>query len=169
MNCLAGCLQMAGTVITHLMSSLTILVEDWSDSSCRQWSLKNLNAWENTINASIFFPFAAWISTPLWRSYIVSVEREGGRESILCTNINNTEQVLLDILSIIAGIPWLVTVKYDSIDYTGNTKIAWYVDSLHYAVETTNTLGHVSVITALMNSISLYSTVKSVMWFWGYS
>ena len=69
MNCFAGCLQMAGTVMTHRMSSLTILVEDWSESSWRQWFLKNLSAWANTFSASIFLPLAAWISTPLWRSW----------------------------------------------------------------------------------------------------
>ncbi len=74
MNCFAGCLHMAGTVITQRMSSLTILVEDWSESSCRQWSLKNRKAWENTFRASIFFPLAAWISTPLCKSC-----EEGGR------------------------------------------------------------------------------------------
>lgn len=81
MNCLAGCLHMAGTVITHLISSFTILVEDWSESSCRQWSLKNRSAWANTNNASIFLPLAAWISTPLWRSWFSNVvhvfERKG--------------------------------------------------------------------------------------------
>ena len=78
MNCLAGCLQMAGTVMTHRISSLTILVEDWSESSWRQWSLKNLRAWANTFNASIFLPLAAWISTPLCRSWGTEGRKEAG-------------------------------------------------------------------------------------------
>ena len=55
MNCFAGCLQMAGTVMTHRMSSFTIRVEDWSESSWRQWFLKKRRAWANTLRASIPF------------------------------------------------------------------------------------------------------------------
>ena len=88
MNCFAGCLQMAGTVMTHRMSSLAIRVEDWSESSWRQWSLKKRRACANTSIALSFFPLAAWISRPMCRSCRGDTEiergggggRKGGRE-----------------------------------------------------------------------------------------
>ena len=51
MNCLAGAFQMAGTVMTQRMSSVTMVVADWSLSSWTACSWKNLRAWPNTVSA----------------------------------------------------------------------------------------------------------------------
>lgn len=61
MNCLADCLQMAGTVITHCTSAGVTGSSDMaiSLSSLRQVSRKNLRAWENTTEASTRRPLDA--------------------------------------------------------------------------------------------------------------
>jgi hypothetical protein len=59
MNCFAGCFQMAGTVITHRTSSFKILIVDWSLSSWRACSLKNIREWAKTFRAAISFPLLA--------------------------------------------------------------------------------------------------------------
>lgn len=122
MNCLAGCLQIAGTVITQRISSLTILVEDWSDSSCKQWSLKNLKACENTFSASIFFPLAAWISTPLCKSW------EGQEKEQTITGWLY-KQTALSMIIICVGVadPCIAAILIASI----NGQVA-VTDSTHY-------------------------------------
>jgi len=63
---------MAGTVMTQRMSSPTMLVADWSLSSWRAWSRKNLSACANTDSAEYQRPFAARIDVSLFRFYIYS-------------------------------------------------------------------------------------------------
>ena len=77
MNCLAGAFQMAGTVMTHLTSSLVILVSDWSVISCRAWSRKKRSAWQNTVMAGIALPFAARMVVSLFRFWWV---RQRGKD-----------------------------------------------------------------------------------------
>lgn len=67
MNCLADCLQMAGTVMTHWMS---VAVIGWSAiaisvSSFKHVSRKNLSEWENTTVALTLRPLVA-SSSILW-------------------------------------------------------------------------------------------------------
>jgi len=74
MNCLAGCLQIAGTVTTHVISSSESLAVDWSESSTNTCCLKNRRACANTLRAGYILPLAALISTPLFNSYIIIIK-----------------------------------------------------------------------------------------------
>jgi len=68
MNCLAEALQMAGTVMTQRMSSITICVDDWLLSSFSAWSLKNRSACENRVIAANGRPLLARIVVSWFKS-----------------------------------------------------------------------------------------------------
>jgi hypothetical protein len=67
MNCLAFCLQMAGTVTTHLTSSHRTCDPVASLNSINAWSRKYLSVMENTVMAGNDLPLAAriFVSKPI--------------------------------------------------------------------------------------------------------
>ena len=61
MNCLAFCLQIAGTVTTQRTSSLLTCDPVASLNSIKAWFRKYLNVIENTVMADMDLPLAARI------------------------------------------------------------------------------------------------------------
>ena len=78
MNCLAFCLQIAGTVTTHLTSSLRISDPVASLNSMRAWFRKYRRVMEKTVRAVKDLPLAARIlvSSPIsWNLFLRFLSR----------------------------------------------------------------------------------------------